>query len=390
MMNLGFDVLSQTKSMDCGCIQMVNQWNRRDSRRNFLWLVTGSLAVAGSRSRSIWAQQPDFEGSNLTDAIQRLKPGEYLWAPLVAPSGPILAVVSLPVQRCYVYRNGVLIGVSTVSTGKPGHQTPTGVFTVLQKQVHHKSNLYDSAPMPYMQRLTWSGVAMHAGHLPGYPASHGCVRMPMAFAKLLYGATALGMTVVITDLEAVPRIAPTPDLLQSEVVTVAAKTGASIWQPEKSATGPVSLILSAADSRLVVLRNGVLIGSTPVKITGPVTETTAYSLSKIDAQGFHWMQLPLPGQNWDENREMTAAERGRVSIPDSFRNSLDGELTPGVTLVVTTDSLEVGSTGKSLTVMESEPEAPKARPSTRHSRYIPSAELDRLHRSMRGQREEQP
>jgi lipoprotein-anchoring transpeptidase ErfK/SrfK len=111
---------------------------------------------------------------------------------MIAPSGPILAVINLPTQRCYVYRNGILIGVATISTGKPGHLTPTGVFTVLQKQVHHKSNLYDSAPMPYMERLTWSGVAMHAGNLPGYPASHGCVRMPRVFAKLLYQETALG------------------------------------------------------------------------------------------------------------------------------------------------------------------------------------------------------
>jgi lipoprotein-anchoring transpeptidase ErfK/SrfK len=101
----------------------------------------------------------------------------------VAPSGPVLAIISLPVQRCSVYRNGVLIGVSTVSTGKAGHRTPTGVFTVLQKHIDHRSNLYNSAPMPYMQRLTWTGIAMHAGNLPGFPASHGCVRMPLTFAK---------------------------------------------------------------------------------------------------------------------------------------------------------------------------------------------------------------
>jgi lipoprotein-anchoring transpeptidase ErfK/SrfK len=96
--------------------------------------------------------QAKLEGS-VTDAIEHLKPGEYLWAPAVAPSGPVLAIVSLPVQRCSVYRNGILIGVSTISSGKSGHRTPTGVFTVLQKHIDHKSNLYNSAPMPYMQRL---------------------------------------------------------------------------------------------------------------------------------------------------------------------------------------------------------------------------------------------
>jgi lipoprotein-anchoring transpeptidase ErfK/SrfK len=93
-------------------------------------------------------------------------------------------IITLPRQLAFVYRNGVLIGVSTVSSGTKGHATPTGVFTVLQKKVEHYSNLYNAAPMPYMQRLTWDGIAMHAGNLPGYPASHGCVRLPKAFAKL--------------------------------------------------------------------------------------------------------------------------------------------------------------------------------------------------------------
>ena len=100
-----------------------------------------------------------------------LLPGEYLWLPELSPRGPVLVLVSLPEQRAYVYRNGVRIGVATVSTGKPGFETPTGVFTILQKKREHYSNLYDDAPMPFMQRLTWGGVAMHAGRVPGYPAS---------------------------------------------------------------------------------------------------------------------------------------------------------------------------------------------------------------------------
>ncbi|MFD2498459.1 L,D-transpeptidase family protein [Rhizorhabdus histidinilytica] len=127
-----------------------------------------------------------------------MKPGDFLWAPQVAPEGPVVIVVSIAQQRAYAYRNGVPIGISTVSTGKKGHETPTGVFTLLQKNVDHKSNLYNNAPMPYMQRLTWDGIALHAGNLPGYPASHGCVRLPMGFAKLLYGVTKLGLTVIVT------------------------------------------------------------------------------------------------------------------------------------------------------------------------------------------------
>ena len=94
----------------------------------------------------------------------------------------------------------------------PGHETPTGVFTILQKNKEHYSSTYNNAPMPNMQRLTKRGIALHAGKLPGYPASHGCVRLPHKFSALLFGATQLGMTVVITDIAAVPQNSGTPDV----------------------------------------------------------------------------------------------------------------------------------------------------------------------------------
>ena len=109
---------------------------------------------------------------------KKLKPGQFAWNPDRAPEGPVVVVVSIPDQMVTVYRNGVRIAVSTCSTGRPGHATPTGTFVILQKDVNHHSSLYDDAPMPYMERLTWGGVALHAGNLPGYPASHGCVRLP--------------------------------------------------------------------------------------------------------------------------------------------------------------------------------------------------------------------
>ena len=128
-----------------------------------------------------------------------LGPGEYLWTPEASPAGQVVVVVSLPEQRAHVYRNGTRIGVSTISSGKAGHETPTGVFPILQKREEHYSNLYDNAPMPYMQRLTWDGIALHAGRIPGYPASHGCIRLPKAFAKKLFAATERGVTVVVAD-----------------------------------------------------------------------------------------------------------------------------------------------------------------------------------------------
>ena len=128
-----------------------------------------------------------------------LGPGEYVWKPELSSSGDVEVVVSIPMQLAYVYRGGTLIGMSTVSTGKPGKDTPVGSFPILQKKVEHYSNLYDNAPMPYMQRLTWDGIALHAGNIPGYPASHGCIRLPKSFAKKLYGVTRLGATVTVID-----------------------------------------------------------------------------------------------------------------------------------------------------------------------------------------------
>ena len=106
-------------------------------------------------------------------------------------------VVDLTTQRAFVYRDGRLIGVSVIASGKRGYETPRGTFTVLEKERHHHSNKYDNAPMPYMQRLSWSGLALHGGHPLGHPASHGCIRLPMGFAAALFKENTRGMQVVI-------------------------------------------------------------------------------------------------------------------------------------------------------------------------------------------------
>src|SRR5580704_7076640 len=140
--------------------------------------------------------------------INQLKKGEFLWMGEAVTTGPVVMVISITEQRGYVYRNGILIGATTVSTGRPGHLTPTGVFTVLQKQKEHRSTIYDGAPMPYMERLTWGGIALHAGGLPGYPESHGCIHLPTAFAQKLFDLSTSGMTVVIgAEQKAPTRVA---------------------------------------------------------------------------------------------------------------------------------------------------------------------------------------
>src|ERR1700722_18959683 len=152
------------------------------------------LAPALARSGPFWGAKASVP---IDTPIDQLKKGQFLWMGGAVTSGPLVMVVSITEQRAYVYRNGVLIGATTVSTGRPGHATPIGVFTVLQKQKDHRSTIYDGAPMPYMERLTCGGVALHAGGLPGYPESHGCIHLPSEFARQLFELSTSGMTVVI-------------------------------------------------------------------------------------------------------------------------------------------------------------------------------------------------
>ena len=115
------------------------------------------------------------------------------------PKANVRIVISLRNQRAYVFKDGELWDSTKVSTGKKGKRTPVGTYTILEKAIHHRSNKYSNAPMPYMQRITWGGVALHAGVVPGYPASHGCIRLPRSFAKRLYRITNFSSTVVVTD-----------------------------------------------------------------------------------------------------------------------------------------------------------------------------------------------
>ena len=126
-----------------------------------------------------------------------LKPGQYLWRDVPEGAGPQRVVISLSDQLAYVYRGDTLVAVSTISSGQPGRDTPTGIFSVLDKRPMYHSKKYDNAPMPWMQRIDEYGIALHAGYNPGTPASHGCVRLPAAFAKKLYSVTDVGTSVYI-------------------------------------------------------------------------------------------------------------------------------------------------------------------------------------------------
>jgi lipoprotein-anchoring transpeptidase ErfK/SrfK len=127
----------------------------------------------------------------------RMRPGEYKWAADVPQAGETKVVIDTLTQLFYVYRDDKLIGVATISSGKKGRETPLGFWAVKIKQKLGHSRKYDNAPMPFMQMYDSAGIAFHAGPNPGYPASHGCVRLPLKFAEKLYGLTEIGSKVVI-------------------------------------------------------------------------------------------------------------------------------------------------------------------------------------------------
>ena len=280
------------------------------------------------------------KGRAVQPLTAEFKPGDYVWHPEISPAGPVVIIVSLPEQRMYVYRNGVRIGRSTVSSGKPGKRTPTGVFTVLQKKVSHESSIYKGAQMPHMQRLTWSGIAMHAGHLPGYPASAGCVRLPVDFAEKLYAVTRNGTSVIITDDKFAPGETAEPGRLLSGKTGAASApplaAGQFEWQPDKAPTGPLSIVISGPDKQAYVYRNGVEIGRAAVSTTGlgPGLGSHVYSaLDKFDANGRReWISTASFGPIRAPDVKELAK---RVTIAPEFREHLGTAVSPGTTLIIT-------------------------------------------------------
>jgi len=177
--------------------------------------LTGALALPGPAAayQIIWPnqtfEQPDPLPAPPAPRRRAAKPSypKMADAPkdIAKPRGPVIIAISIEKQHLKIYDANGLFAESPVSTGMRGHSTPMGVFSVIQKNKWHRSNLYSNAPMPYMQRITWSGVALHAGVVPGYPASHGCIRLPMAFATKLWAWTRLGARVIVSPGEVAPQ-----------------------------------------------------------------------------------------------------------------------------------------------------------------------------------------
>ena len=295
----------------------------------------------------------------LAKQAEQLKPGEWVWAPEIARSGPVLVYVDLGRQRATVYRNGVRIGVSTISSGKDGYETPTGVFTILEKDEDHRSRTYDNAPMPFQQRLTWKGVALHAGNLPGFPASHGCVRLPMEFARKLFTVTPMGGTVVIAGGHEDPVKRPAAGVLAPSMAGITAppaapltKEGAFTWNPAASASGPVSVIISTGDQQVVVLRNGIEIGRAHARVAQETTQSQVLTLAGGKAP--QWIQVGVSDLT-GESAEIISTERvDQMHLPEAFVAGLRSVLVPGTTVLVTQAAVDPASTGLQTTVMDAE------------------------------------
>jgi lipoprotein-anchoring transpeptidase ErfK/SrfK len=204
------------------------------------------------------------------------------------PAGPLLVAIALNSQRLTLYSKGAAVAHSPVSTGTASHPTPTGIFSVIGKERFHRSNLYSNAPMPFMQRITWSGVALHQGVLPGYPASHGCIRLPGQFAQYLWGTTRMGARVIITRDEVAPfeiahakLFTPRPEEPPADQVLVSRSKRIAETDPVTSSdiSSPVATVTAApgapgTDSAGIVLLAG----------SSRLTAATAESSDVVDAR----------------------------------------------------------------------------------------------------------
>lgn len=237
-------------------------------------------------------------GQQVYKEIHELAAGEFTWHPERQPTGPVAVIVSLDDQKVHVYRNGVRIAVSTCSTGKSGHETPTGVFVVLQKDRDHRSSTYNNAPMPNMNRLTWGGIAMHAGNLPGYPASHGCVRLPMKFSALLFEVTHLGTPVILADEHHFPMDVAHPGFVlagyaenefEDVLSTLENRKRPSDWNID-DAYPIITMIASSHDRKIVIIENDVEVASGPLLWDGNPLGAHVYTLkgSHDASRGMHW------------------------------------------------------------------------------------------------------
>ena len=269
----------------------------------------------------------------------RLESGGSGWHPQSSPKepvvGPVVIIVSLPARLLSVYRDGVSIGSSTISTGKPGDTPITGVFTLLRKNVKQS-----------VKGVTWSSGASQERELTRSPDSHSCVRVPLDFARELYAVTENGTTVVVTDHRAGSHQKGFSALLFSTTTEAVSPSGRTFWHPSKAPKGPVSIIISSADEEVYVYRNGVQIGRSPFGGLRGLVGLYVYSaLADVDAGGRRsWLSIASMVGRAPQIRELIQ----HVSINQEFIALTRGIIETGTTLILTDAPVNSGKPNASL------------------------------------------
>jgi hypothetical protein len=310
------------------------------------WIAGLLLACTALPAQSFGnslAQDPNTSAV-FVSGLEKLKPGQFVWSPDLAPSGPMSIVVDLAAQRAHVYRNGVQIGFTTISSGRPGYETPTGVFTILQKARVHRSRKYDNAPMPYTLRLTWEGIALHGGVVHRHPASHGCIRLPMDFSRMLFDEARTGSTTVV-----ITEGSPSAEAIAGQK-PLSGSTDLQ-WQPDRSPTGPVTILVSLMNQQILIMRDGVMIGRSQVEIPKAVTsDPRALQIVATGQSGemprFH---AGLPNHDAGSSEPANADQTMQVRVPPEFLAEVRSVETPGATALIVENSI-IGA-GMPLVVM---------------------------------------
>jgi hypothetical protein len=329
---------------------MAHRLSAEVSRRSAIALLGLAAGLCAASRFSALAQ----ETANDDPDYASLQPGQFIWHPERAPEGPVAIIVSIPRQLAFVYRNGILIGVSTCSTGKPGHSTPAGVFTILQKAKVHTSATYDE-PMPDMQRLTWKGIALHVGDLPGYPDSHGCVHLPQAFADDLYAITQIGTPVILAGGHTNPASVadPGPILGTTALEEMEAKLGDKPM-PSLTHDKVTSILVSRADKKIYVLQNADLVaeGAAIIKDPNEPIGSNVFVWQGGDAKGSTWEAMGFHADPSVPTAPDTDVLQRIDGAPDVM-NAIRDRIEPG-TVLVTTDLPATPETrsGHGFTVMD--------------------------------------
>ncbi len=308
----------------------------RQSRRTFLAIAATAILSATATGAFAQGAQPD----------DVLKAGEWVWYPERSLYGPVAVIVSLSDQLAFVYRNGVRIGATTISSGRPGYETPTGVFTILSKEKMHHSRKYDNAPMPDSQ-FFFGGAALHAGGLPGYPSSHGCVHLPSPFAAALFEVTHDGTPVIVTNersgvgsLSHTGLVMSHADLKQIETLTGHVAGKSLPIDREGTGQGSFSLLASGADRRVYGLKDGEIILQSQIGIAQPNRPlgNHVYILQTFDAdrKEFDWLAVGMgSGNESDVLQQQELAATTRLTIPPDAYAQIARNLHPGSAFMLT-------------------------------------------------------